>query len=56
MIVAVLAIVIAVHAGIFRVFSAVIDKEIPFMDRTAAQRVGNRIRELFVVAILYMYL
>ena len=52
-IVAVLAIVIAAHAGIFHVFSAVIDKEVPFTDRTAARHIAMAIVSVSFLSWLY---
>ena len=53
MIVAVLAIVIATHSGIFHVFSAVIDKEVPFTDRTAARHIAMAIVSVSFLSWLY---
>ena len=52
-IVAVLAVVIAAHAGIFQVFSAVIDKEVPFTDRTAARHIAMAIVSVSFLSWLY---
>ena len=52
-IVTVLVIVTAVHGGFLLVFSAAIDKEIPFMDRAAAQRVAQAI--VFVSYLSWLY-
>ena len=52
-IVAVLAVVIAAHAGIFHVFSAVIDKEVPFTDRAAARHIAMAIVSVSSLSWLY---
>ncbi len=52
-IVIVLVIVSAAHGGIFRVFSAVIDKEVPFTDRTAAKHIAMAIVSVSFLSWLY---